>query len=73
MPTMKRRPQPINEYEVLRQRLGLEDEDCTELFGHAGRTARRYRYGEGEPPLSTIKLMRLMAAGVLTKRQVAQA
>jgi hypothetical protein len=72
MPTTKR-PQPINEYEVLRQKLGLEDEDCTELFGHAGRTARRYRYGEGTPPLGTMKLLRLMSRGVLTKEQVAKA
>jgi methyl coenzyme M reductase gamma subunit len=73
MPTTTTRRKQVNEYEVLRQRLELADEDCTRLFGHAGRTARRYRYGEGEPPLSTIKLMRLMAAGVLTRRQVDQA
>jgi hypothetical protein len=73
MPATKRRPQPVNEYEELRQRLGLDDEECCELFGHAGRTARRYRSGEGMAPLATLKLMRLMAAGKLTRREVDQA
>jgi hypothetical protein len=73
MPATKRRPQPVNEYEELMQRLGFDDDDCMSLFGHAGRTARRYRYGEGVPPLATIKLLRLMLRGVLTKKQVAEA
>jgi hypothetical protein len=73
MPATKRRPQAVNEYEELMHMLGLNDEDCTRLFGHAGRTARRYRSGEGAAPLATLKLMRLMAAGKLTRREVDQA
>jgi hypothetical protein len=73
MPMTKRKPQPVNEYEELRHRLGLDDDDCTQLFGYAGRTARRYRSGEGQAPLATLKLMRLMIAGKLTRREVDQA
>lgn len=61
------------EYQELMDSLGLNQLECGQMFDYAGRTARRYKRGEGKVPLSTLKLMRLMARGILTKRQVMQA
>jgi len=61
------------EYEELMDQLDLKQSELLDLFGYAGRTSRRYKKGDGKLPLSTLKLMRLMAKGVLTKRQVMRA
>jgi hypothetical protein len=61
------------EYEELMGTLGLNQLECGEMFEFAGRTSRRYKRGEGKVPLATLKLMRLMARGILTKRQVMRA
>src|SRR4051794_18042232 len=65
--------QRAREYGELMQKLGLNQLECSELFEFADRTSRRYKRGEGKVPLPALKLMRLMARGVLTKRQVASA
>ena len=71
----KRKPYAARarEYEDLMSQLGLNQLETGRMFEYAGRTSRRYKRGEGKVPISTLKLMRLMARGVLTKRQVIQA
>ncbi len=61
------------EYEELMEKLGLNQKECGELFDFAGRTSRRYKRGDGKVPIAALKLLRLMARGTLTKRQVLRA
>jgi hypothetical protein len=61
------------EYNELLQLVGLNQLECGRIFEYAGRTSRRYKKGEGKVPLSTLKLLRLMARGKLSKRQVIEA
>lgn len=61
------------EYDTLLEKLEIDEADCEALFDFAPRTSRRYRRGDGKLPLSVLKLLRLMARGKLTKRQVANA
>ncbi len=61
------------EYHELMTQVGLNQLECGEIFGYAGRTSRRYKRGEGKVPLSALKLLRLIARGKLTKRQVIEA
>jgi hypothetical protein len=61
------------EYQELMDKLGLNQEQTCELLEFAPRTSRRYKRGEVEVPAPTLKLMRLMARGVVSKRQVADA
>ena len=61
------------EYEELMEQIGLNQLETGRLFEFAGRTSRRYKRGEGKVPLTALILMRLMARGVLTKRQVIRA
>jgi hypothetical protein len=61
------------EYQELMEQLGLNQEQTSELLDFAPRTSRRYKSGEVEVPAPTLKLMRLMARGVITKKQVAAA
>lgn len=70
---VKRYLETAREYEELRERLGMTQLETGQLFGFAGRTARRYKRGEGEVPLSALKLMRLMASGVVSKGQIKSA
>jgi hypothetical protein len=58
------------EYDELMRKLGLSEEECCELFGFRPRTSRRYRSGDGQMPVPTLVLIRLMARGVLTKEQL---
>jgi hypothetical protein len=61
------------EYQTLMQQIGLNQTETGELFEYAGRTSRRYKRGEGKVPLSALIIMRLMAAGEITKQQVMKA
>lgn len=61
------------EYETLLDKLALNEDDCFALFDYAPRTSRRYRRGDGRVPAPILKLLRLMARGVLTKQQVLRA
>jgi hypothetical protein len=61
------------EYQELMEQLGLNPLECGKMFDYAGRTSRRYKRGEGKVPLSTLKLMRLIARGKLSKRAVMEA
>lgn len=61
------------EYDKLLHKLELNQLETGRMLGFAGRTSRRYKRGEGAVPLSAIKLLRLMARGILTKQQVMQA
>jgi hypothetical protein len=61
------------EYEALLEQLGLDQKECNELFDFAGRTSRRYKRGDGKVPITALKLLRLMASGKVTKRQVLMA
>jgi hypothetical protein len=61
------------EYEALMEQIGLNQLETGKLFEFAGRTSRRYKRGEGKVPLTALILMRLMAKGVITKRQVIRA
>lgn len=65
--------QRARSYEELLDRLGLNQKEASALFGFAHRTSRRYKRGEGKLPQSALILMRLMARGVVTKRQVMRA
>jgi transcriptional regulator with XRE-family HTH domain len=67
------RKQTAAEFEQLREQLGFQQLEIAELFGFSSRTSRRYKSGEVVVPLSTLILMRLMARGVVTKRQVTEA
>jgi hypothetical protein len=58
------------EYQDLMERIGLNQTETGKIFEYASRTSRRYKRGEGKVPLSTMILLRLMAKGVITKRQV---
>ena len=60
------------EYEDLMEQIGLNQLETGELFDFAGRTSRRYKRGEGKVPLTALILMRMLAAGVITKKQVAR-
>lgn len=61
------------EYRELMEQLGLNQLETGRMFEYAGRTSRRYKRGEGKVPLTALILMRLMASGKLTKRQVMRA
>lgn len=61
------------EFQALIEEIGLTQKEAGRMFGFASRTSRRYKRGEGKVPISAVKLMRLMARGVITKRQVALA
>jgi hypothetical protein len=60
-------------YQELMQQLELNQRETAMMLGFAHRTSRRYKRGEGKVPLSALILMRLMADGVVTKRQVMRA
>src|SRR5262245_43359479 len=66
-------PEEAREYELLMERIGLNQLETGRLFEFAGRTSRRYKRGEAKVPLPTLILMRLMARGVISKRQVMRA
>jgi hypothetical protein len=61
------------EYEELMEQIGLNQTETGRLLDFAGRTSRRYKRGEGKVPLSALIILRLMASGKLTKRQVLRA
>jgi len=74
MPRKKKRANDTaQEYEELMQQIGLNQLETGKLLEFSGRTSRRYKRGEVQVPASTLKLMRLIARGVLSKRQVADA
>lgn len=61
------------EYQELMQQVGLNQLETGALFEYAGRTSRRYKRGEGKVPITALILLRLMASGKVTKRQVMKA
>lgn len=61
------------EYQELMAQVGLNQLETGKLFEYAGRTSRRYKRGEGKVPLTALILLRLMASGKVTKRQVLRA
>lgn len=61
------------EYQELMEQLGLNQLETGRMFEYAGRTSRRYKRGEGKVPMTALILMRLMASGKLTKKQVMRA
>lgn len=65
--------QTARKYQALMQQLELNQRETATMLGFAHRTSRRYKRGEGKVPLSALILMRLMADGVVTKRQVMRA
>lgn len=65
--------QRANSYQELMDKIGLNQKEAAAMLGFAYRTSRRYKRGEGKLPLSALILMRLMARGVVTKRQVMRA
>jgi hypothetical protein len=61
------------EYQKLMEQLGLNQLETGRMFEYSGRASRRYKRGDGKVPMTALILMRLMASGDLTKRQVMQA
>jgi hypothetical protein len=66
-------PETAQEYESLMEQLGLNQAQTARMFDFSSRTSRRYKSGEVEVPPSTLKLMRMMARGMISKRQVKRA
>lgn len=72
-PDHKRPYTTAQEYGSLIEQLGLSQTQIAQMLKFSARTSRRYKSGEVEVPASTLKLMRMMARGTVSKRQVKQA